>query len=177
MQWLAVSLSGKCSKSGRRPEDIAMDNEGRANGETGKNPAAAFASSAPMYTDAAFCLLLPLETLDYDAVVQGTDLIPVSVMEEWSKTEPTERKAAEEKLKGEWDHWMSAHSAMILSTDAGGKTARRASLIFARAKCSGWPSPCPYSARSGKDSGTRRGACHRHSPRHMAVCFPNHRSH
>ena len=51
-------------------------------------------------------------------------LIPVSVMEEWSKTEPTERKAAEEKLKGEWDHWMSAHSAMILSTDAGGKTKR-----------------------------------------------------
>jgi hypothetical protein len=43
-------------------------------------------------------------------------------MEEWSKAEPTERKAAEEKLKGEWDHWMSAHSAMILSTDAGGKT-------------------------------------------------------
>jgi hypothetical protein len=101
-----------------------MANEERANGETGKNPAAAFASSAPMYTDAAFCLLLPLETLDYDAVVQGTDLIPVSVMEEWSKTEPTERKAAEEKLKGEWDHWMSAHSAMILSTDAGGKTKR-----------------------------------------------------
>jgi hypothetical protein len=28
-------------------------------------------------------------------------------MEEWSKTEPPERKAAEEKLKGEWDHWMS----------------------------------------------------------------------
>ena len=51
-------------------------------------------------------------------------LIPVSVMEEWSKTEPAEKKTAEEKLKGEWDHWMSAHSAMILSTDAGGKTKR-----------------------------------------------------
>jgi hypothetical protein len=51
-------------------------------------------------------------------------LIPVSVMEEWSKTEPSEKKAAEEKLKGEWNQWMSAHSAMILSTDAGGKTKR-----------------------------------------------------
>ena len=51
-------------------------------------------------------------------------LIPVSVMEEWSKTEPSEKKAAEEKLKSEWNQWMSAHSAMILSTDAGGKTKR-----------------------------------------------------
>ena len=51
-------------------------------------------------------------------------LIPVSVMQEWSKTEPSEKKAAEEKLKGEWDQWMRAHSAMILSTDAGGKTKR-----------------------------------------------------
>ena len=51
-------------------------------------------------------------------------LIPVSVMEEWSGTEPSEKKAAEEKLKGEWNQWMSAHSAMILSTDAGGKTKR-----------------------------------------------------
>ena len=113
-----------------------MDNEGRANGETGKNPAAAFASSAPMYTDAAFCLLLPLEALDYDAVVQGTDLIPVSVMEEWSKTEPTERKAAEEKLKGEWDHWMSAHSAMILSTVIIEKTPR-ATAAMATARTAG----------------------------------------
>jgi hypothetical protein len=51
-------------------------------------------------------------------------LIPVSVMEEWSNTEPSEKKAAEEKLKGEWAQWMRAHSAMILSTDAGGKTKR-----------------------------------------------------
>ena len=27
-------------------------------------------------------------------------------------------------MKGEWDQWMSAHSAMILNTDAGGKTKR-----------------------------------------------------
>jgi hypothetical protein len=51
-------------------------------------------------------------------------LIPASVMQEWLKTEASERKAAEEKMKGEWDQWMSAHSAMILSTDAGGKTKR-----------------------------------------------------
>src|SRR2546430_9845623 len=49
-------------------------------------------------------------------------LVPASVMQEWLKTEASERKAAEEKMKDEWDHWMSAHSAMILSTDVGGKT-------------------------------------------------------
>jgi hypothetical protein len=51
-------------------------------------------------------------------------LIPASVMQEWMQTEASERKAAEEKMKGEWDQWMSSHSAMILSTDAGGKTKR-----------------------------------------------------
>jgi hypothetical protein len=51
-------------------------------------------------------------------------LIPASVMQEWLKTEASERKAAEEKMKGEWNQWMSAHSAMILSTDVGGKTKR-----------------------------------------------------
>lgn len=51
-------------------------------------------------------------------------LVPASVMQEWLKTEASERKAAEEKMKDEWDHWMSAHSAMILSTDVGGKTKR-----------------------------------------------------
>jgi hypothetical protein len=51
-------------------------------------------------------------------------LIPAAVMEEWSKTDPDARKAAEEKMRGEWDNWMSTHSKMIISTDAGGKTKR-----------------------------------------------------
>ena len=51
-------------------------------------------------------------------------LVPVPVMEAWSTTDPSERKPAEEKMRGEWDKWMGAHARMIMSTDAGGKTKR-----------------------------------------------------
>jgi len=51
-------------------------------------------------------------------------LVPVSVMEAWATTDPNERQAAEEKLRGEWGKWMGAHAKMIISTDAGGKTKR-----------------------------------------------------
>jgi hypothetical protein len=51
-------------------------------------------------------------------------LVPASVMEEWSKTDPNNKKAAEEKMRSEWGNWMSTHSKMIISTDAGGKTKR-----------------------------------------------------
>ncbi|HYP69069.1 MAG TPA: hypothetical protein VEP67_12575 [Thiobacillaceae bacterium] len=49
-------------------------------------------------------------------------LVPASVIDEWTKTDPEERKAAEEKMRAEWDEWMGAHASMIISTDAGGKT-------------------------------------------------------
>ena len=51
-------------------------------------------------------------------------LIPVSMIDEWAKTEPEKRKVAEEKMRTEWDEWMGAHASMIISTDAGGKTKR-----------------------------------------------------
>jgi hypothetical protein len=51
-------------------------------------------------------------------------LVPASVMEEWSKTDPNDRKVVEEKMRGEWGNWMSTHSKMIIATDAGGKTKR-----------------------------------------------------
>jgi hypothetical protein len=51
-------------------------------------------------------------------------LVPTSVMENWAKTAPEERKAAEEKMRGEWMQWMGAHAAMIKDTSAGGKTKR-----------------------------------------------------
>jgi hypothetical protein len=51
-------------------------------------------------------------------------LVPASVMEEWSKIDPNDKKAAEEKMRSEWGNWMSTHSKMIISTDAGGKTKR-----------------------------------------------------
>jgi len=51
-------------------------------------------------------------------------LAPVSVMEDWAKKDPSERKPAEEKMRGEWQKWMGAHAKMIISTEAGGKTKR-----------------------------------------------------
>lgn len=51
-------------------------------------------------------------------------LVPASVMEEWSMTDPNDKKAAEEKMRSEWRNWMSTHSKIIISTDAGGKTKR-----------------------------------------------------
>lgn len=52
-------------------------------------------------------------------------LAPASVIEEWKKTEPTKRKAAEEKMQGEWKKWMSDHARMFADAGAGvGKTKR-----------------------------------------------------
>jgi hypothetical protein len=51
-------------------------------------------------------------------------LVPPSVMQAWSATDPNERKATEEKMRGEWGKWMGAHAKMIISTEAGGKTKR-----------------------------------------------------
>jgi len=51
-------------------------------------------------------------------------LVPASVMEEWSKTDPETRKAAEQKMQGEWKKWMSDHAKMITDTGVGGKTKR-----------------------------------------------------
>jgi len=51
-------------------------------------------------------------------------LAPAAVIEEWSKTDPTKKKDAEEKMQGEWRKWMSDHAAMILDMGSGGKTKR-----------------------------------------------------
>lgn len=51
-------------------------------------------------------------------------LIPSSVMADWAKTDPNSRKAAEEKMKAEWQKWMGDHAKMITLTEAGGKTKR-----------------------------------------------------
>jgi hypothetical protein len=51
-------------------------------------------------------------------------LAPASVLNDWSKTAPDERKAAEEKMRGEWNAWMAGHAKMISDTAAGGKTKR-----------------------------------------------------
>jgi hypothetical protein len=45
-------------------------------------------------------------------------------MADWAKTDPNARKAAEEKMKAEWQKWMGEHSKMIIQTEACGKTKR-----------------------------------------------------
>jgi uncharacterized protein YdeI (YjbR/CyaY-like superfamily) len=51
-------------------------------------------------------------------------LVPASVMEEWSKTDPETREAAEQKMLGEWKKWMSDHAKMITDTGVSGMTKR-----------------------------------------------------
>ena len=51
-------------------------------------------------------------------------LVPASVLEDWSKTDPEKRKEAEEKMRGDWNKWMSDHGKMITGTGVGGKTKR-----------------------------------------------------
>jgi hypothetical protein len=49
-------------------------------------------------------------------------IIPPSVMENWVKTDANTRKAAEDKMKAEWQKWMTDHAKMIKTTEACGKT-------------------------------------------------------
>jgi hypothetical protein len=50
--------------------------------------------------------------------------VPSSVMADWAKTDPDKRKAAEEKMKAEWQKWMGDHGKMVKLTEAAGKTKR-----------------------------------------------------
>lgn len=52
-------------------------------------------------------------------------LAPASVIEEWKKTDPDKRKAAEEEMQGKWKKWMSDHAKVFVDMGAGaGKTKR-----------------------------------------------------
>jgi hypothetical protein len=52
-------------------------------------------------------------------------LAPSSVLADWAKTDPTQRKAAEEKMQAEWQRWMKAHERLLTDKGAGvGKTKR-----------------------------------------------------
>jgi hypothetical protein len=52
-------------------------------------------------------------------------LAPASIIDDWKKTEPEKRKAAEEKMQGEWRTWMRDHTKMFADRGAGvGKTKR-----------------------------------------------------
>ncbi|MEZ0208905.1 MAG: hypothetical protein ACAH17_01865 [Candidatus Paceibacterota bacterium] len=50
-------------------------------------------------------------------------LTPVSVLENWMNTPEEERKAVEEKMKQEWDAWITNNKSSIVDMPAGaGKT-------------------------------------------------------
>ena len=51
-------------------------------------------------------------------------LAPAAVIEDWGKTDPAIRQPAEQKMQAAWRQWMSEHAAMVISTEAGGKTKR-----------------------------------------------------
>ena len=54
-----------------------------------------------------------------------TYLAPASVIDEWKKTAPEERKRDEEKMQGEWKNWMRDHAKVFADVGAGvGKTKR-----------------------------------------------------
>ena len=54
-----------------------------------------------------------------------TYLAPASVIDDWKKTAPETRKAAEEKMQGEWRKWMGEHTTTFVDRGAGvGKTKR-----------------------------------------------------
>jgi hypothetical protein len=49
-------------------------------------------------------------------------MAPADVLADWAKTDPGTRKAAEEKMRGEWQRWMGEYAKMITITEAAGKT-------------------------------------------------------
>jgi hypothetical protein len=61
-------------------------------------------------------------------------LAPVDVLASWAKTDPGVKKAAEEKMRDEWQRWMSDHAKMITITEAAGKTKETTSSGIADTK-------------------------------------------
>jgi hypothetical protein len=52
-----------------------------------------------------------------------TYLAPASVIAEWKKTDPTQRRDAETKMQGQWKKWMADNAKMFVDVGAGvGKT-------------------------------------------------------
>jgi len=54
-----------------------------------------------------------------------TYLTPASVIDDWKKTDPNTRKAAEGKMQADWKQWMSDHAKIFADVGAGvGRTKR-----------------------------------------------------
>lgn len=50
--------------------------------------------------------------------------MPIEGLSEWMQRPESERKEAEDKMKGEWDAWLAQHRDAIKNTIALGKTMR-----------------------------------------------------
>jgi hypothetical protein len=54
-----------------------------------------------------------------------TYLAPASVIDDWKKTDPEKRKAAETQMQSDWQKWMGKHAGIFADKGAGvGKTRR-----------------------------------------------------
>ena len=54
-----------------------------------------------------------------------TYMAPGSVIDDWKKTEPEKRKAAESEMQNAWRNWMGNHAGIFVDKGAGvGKTRR-----------------------------------------------------
>src|SRR5215475_4521924 len=52
-----------------------------------------------------------------------TYLAPASVIAEWKKTDPAQRREAETKMQAQWKKWMADNAKMLVNVGAGvGKT-------------------------------------------------------
>src|ERR1700689_931761 len=49
-------------------------------------------------------------------------LAPADVLADWAKTDPAVKKTAEEKMRADWQPWMSDHANIIRTTEPAGKT-------------------------------------------------------
>ncbi|MBU6321611.1 MAG: hypothetical protein KGI78_02265 [Patescibacteria group bacterium] len=49
-------------------------------------------------------------------------MAPAATIAEWMEKPEEERKAEEQKMKGEWDAWLAVHKDAVLNTIALGKT-------------------------------------------------------
>jgi hypothetical protein len=50
--------------------------------------------------------------------------MPAEALNGWMAKPESERKAEEDKVKGEWDAWMASHKESVLNTISLGKTLR-----------------------------------------------------
>ncbi len=51
-------------------------------------------------------------------------MAPVATIDEWMKLPEEERKADEDKMKGEWDAWMKEHGSAVKETVGAGRPKR-----------------------------------------------------